>query len=425
VVVSGAYDSEARTYRLDLAQGTAPTPGQPLKEPVVIPVALGLVAADGTSLAAANPRVREDGVFVLDRASDSILFSDVGSRPVPSVFRGLSAPVRVALDLSDDDLLTLLRHDTDPFNRWQAGQSLATRLLVRLSQTPQSDGAEAEGLAQALLAFLEENAEDDPAFAAQVLTLPSEAEIAGEIAADVDPDAIHRARKAVRAHVGRVLRGELARLRDALTSSTPYSPDAGSAGRRSLRNVALELIAVGDPMVGTREVAAQYAGADNMTDRLAALAVNAQLPPSSEREELFARFYAEYRNEPLVVDKWFALQATMPEDGTLERVLRLMNDPAFSITNPNRVRALVGSFALNNATQFHRADGAGYAFLADMVVALDGTNPQVAARLLTAFGTWRTMSAERRAGAEAALRRVAAKPSLSPDVSDIVHRSLG
>jgi aminopeptidase N len=222
-----------------------------------------------------------------------------------------------------------------------------------------------------------------------------------------------------------VLRGELARLRDALTSSTPYSPDAGSAGRRSLRNVALELIAVGDPMVGTREVAAQYAGADNMTDRLAALAVNAQLPPSSEREELFARFYAEYRNEPLVVDKWFALQATMPEDGTLERVLRLMNDPAFSITNPNRVRALVGSFALNNATQFHRADGAGYAFLADMVVALDGTNPQVAARLLTAFGTWRTMSAERRAGAEAALRRVAAKPSLSPDVSDIVHRSLG
>jgi aminopeptidase N len=364
-------------------------------------------------------------VFVLDRASDSILFSDVGSRPVPSVFRGLSAPVRVALDLSDDDLLTLLRHDTDPFNRWQAGQSLATRLLVRLSQTPQSDGAEAEGLAQALLAFLEENAEDDPAFAAQVLTLPSEAEIAGEIAADVDPDAIHRARKAVRAHVGRVLRGELARLRDALTSSTPYSPDAGSAGRRSLRNVALELIAVGDPMVGTREVAAQYAGADNMTDRLAALAVNAQLPPSSEREELFARFYAEYRNEPLVVDKWFALQATMPEDGTLERVLRLMNDPAFSITNPNRVRALVGSFALNNATQFHRADGAGYAFLADMVVALDGTNPQVAARLLTAFGTWRTMSAERRAGAEAALRRVAAKPSLSPDVSDIVHRSLG
>jgi len=189
--------------------------------------------------------------------------------------------------------------------------------------------------------------------------------------------------------------------------------------------VALELIAVGDPMVGTREVAAQYAGADNMTDRLAALAVNAQLPPSSEREELFARFYAEYRNEPLVVDKWFALQATMPEDGTLERVLRLMNDPAFSITNPNRVRALVGSFALNNATQFHRADGAGYAFLADMVVALDGTNPQVAARLLTAFGTWRTMSAERRAGAEAALRRVAAKPSLSPDVSDIVHRSLG
>jgi aminopeptidase N len=425
VVVSGAYDPGARTYRLDLAQATAPTPGQPLKEPVVIPVALGLVAADGSALDAASPRVREDGVFVLDRASDSILFSDVASRPVPSVFRGLSAPVRVALDLSDDDLLTLLRHDTDPFNRWQAGQSLATRLLVRLSQTAEPDGGESEGLAGALLAFLQENAEADPAFAAQVLALPSEAEIAGEIGADVDPDAIHRARKAVRAHVGRVLAGELARLREALASSAPYSPDAGSAGRRSLRNMALELIAVGDPETGSRAVADQYAGADNMTDRLAALAVNAHLPPSPEREALFARFYEAYRSEPLVLDKWFAIQAAMPENGTLERVLRLMDDPAFAITNPNRVRALVGSFALNNATGFHRADGAGYAFLADMVLALDGTNPQVAARLLTAFGTWRTMSAERRAGAEAALRRVAAKPSLSPDVSDIVHRSLG
>jgi aminopeptidase N len=189
--------------------------------------------------------------------------------------------------------------------------------------------------------------------------------------------------------------------------------------------MALELIAVGDPETGAREVAAQYADADNMTDRLAALAVNAVLPPSPEREALFARFYEAYRSEPLVLDKWFAIQAAMPESGTLERVRRLMKDPAFAITNPNRVRALVGSFALNNATGFHRADGAGYAFLADMVVALDDTNPQVAARLLTAFGTWRTMSAERRAGAEAALRRVAAKPSLSPDVSDIVHRSLG
>ncbi|KAA2236127.1 aminopeptidase N [Salinarimonas soli] len=425
VVVSGTYDAGGRTYRLDLAQSTAPTPGQPLKEPVVIPVALGLVAEDGGRLDAHSPRVRDDGVFVLDRASDSILFSDVASRPVPSVFRGLSAPVRVALDLSDADLLTLLRHDTDPFNRWQAGQSLATRLLVRLAGVSRPDGAEAEGLAQALLAFLRGNAEADPAFAAQVLSLPSEAEIAQEIAADVDPDAIHRARKAVRAHVGGALRGELMRLRDALASSAPYSPDAASAGRRSLRNMALELIAAGDSGAGAGLVAAQYRDADNMTDRLAALAVNAGLPPSAEREALFQDFYDRYRAEPLVLDKWFAIQAAMPEDGTLERVLRLMNDPAFSITNPNRVRSLVGSFALNNATQFHRADGRGYAFLADMVVALDGTNPQVAARLLTAFGTWRTMSAERRQGAEAALRRVASKPDLSPDVSDIVHRSLG
>jgi aminopeptidase N len=192
-----------------------------------------------------------------------------------------------------------------------------------------------------------------------------------------------------------------------------------------LRSTALELVAAGDPEAGARAVAAQYEGADNMTDRLAALAVNAQLPPSPAREALFADFDAEHRAEPLVLDKWFALQGAMPEPDTLERVGRLMSHPAFSLTNPNRVRAVVGSFVLNNPTQFHRPDGAGYDFLAGIAIELDGTNPQVASRLLTAFNTWRTMSADRRARAEAALRRVAAKSPLSPDVADIVHRSLG
>jgi len=424
VVASGRYDEAARTYRLDLAQSTPPTPGQPTKEPMVIPIALGLVAADGSALAPKADGLDANGVFVLDRAAASLTFKDVATRPVPSLFRGLSAPVRVSLDLGDDDLLALLRHDVDPFNRWQAAQTVATRLLVDLSRQAAPESARAAALAGALLAFLGE-AERDPAFAAQALSLPSEAEVAQEIGAEVDPDAIHRARAVVRAEIGRRLADRLLGLRDALKGAGAYAPDAASAGRRALRNVALDLIAAGDPSLGARLVREQDAVADNMTDRLAALAVNATLPPGAEREALFAAFYRRYAAEPLVLDKWFAVQATMPEPDALDRVRRLMQDPAFSMTNPNRVRSLIGSFALNNVTQFHRQDGSGYEFLADVVIGLDGANPQVAARLLTAFGTWRSMEARRRERAEAALRRIADTPRLSPDVGDIVQRSLG
>ncbi|HEY7386147.1 MAG TPA: aminopeptidase N, partial [Beijerinckiaceae bacterium] len=422
VTVTGAYDETARTYRLEFTQETPSTPGQPTKEPVVIPVVLGLVAADG-SATTAEATSAGNGLFVLDRASGAVTFDNVASPPVPSVFRGFSAPVKVALDLADDELLVLLRHDSDPFNRWEAGQTVAMRLLVRLARSANAGLDAADSLAAALLAFLDQEGERDPAFAALMLALPSESEIAQEIGADVDPDAIYRARKRVRASIGQHLRDRLLDLRHRLASSSPYSPDAASAGRRSLRNVALDLIAAGDPDRGERLADELLATATNMTDRLAALAVLTTIP-GDVREQAVARFAERYRDEPLVLDKWLALQAMIPESDTLERVRGLMGHPSFSITNPNRVRSLVGSFALNNPTQFNRADGAGYAFLADIALTLDKANPQVAARLLTAFGPWKTMEPHRRAQARAALERISRAQDLSPDVGDIVQRSL-
>jgi aminopeptidase N len=422
VVVNGSYDQAAKTYRLDFAQATPPTPGQSEKEPMVIPVALGLVGPEGEGGAGSSERVR-DGVFVLDRAADSITFTGIASPPTPSVFRGFSAPVKVTLDLSDDELLTLLRRDADAFNRWQSAQTVATRLLVRLATSANAGLDTAERLGAALDTFLADQATGDPAFAALVVSLPGEGEVAQEIGENVDPDAIYRARRQVREIIGRHLSERLVRLRDDLASSGAYSPDAPSAGRRSFRNAALDLIAAGDPVLGERLASEQLEAATNMTDRLAALAVLTLLPGEA-RERALAEFAERHHDEPLVLDKWLGLQGMIPEDETPERVKRLMEHPAFSMGNPNRVRALIGSFALNNPTQFHRRDGSGYEFLADIVIELDGKNPQVAARLLTAFGTWRMMEAERRRRAEAALRRIAQRPNLSPDVADIAQRSL-
>ena len=423
LTIRTTYDAAAKTYRLDFEQSTPPSPGQPRKEPVVIPVALGLVSRDGGSIASECERIDKRGIFVLDRAADSITFTNVAAPPVASVFRGFSAPVKVALELEDEELLSLLRHDTDPFNRWQSAQTVATRLLVRAARSANAIGEQAESLAAALLSFLDRDGINDPAFAAQVLALPAETEIAQEIGESVDPDAIYRARKDLRAVIGSRLGKSLLRIRQTLTSPAAYSPDAKGAGRRSLGNLALDLIAAGDPGLGERLGVEQFRAATNMTDRLAGLAVLTTIPGDT-REEAIEEFAERYRDDPLVLDKWLALQAMIPEPGTLDRVRGLMEHPAFSLTNPNRVRALVGNFALNNPTQFNRLDGAGYDFVADTVLTLDAKNPQVAARLLTAFGIWKSMERGRRARAEAALRRIAARGDLSPDVGDIAQRSL-
>jgi aminopeptidase N len=422
VAVTGSFDARAGTYRLEVAQAVPPTPGQPVKEPHVIPLAIGLVGSDGRDLPLIDAQGREipRGVILLRESTQTFTFTGLAERPVLSLNRNFSAPVRLTANLSPEDLRFLAAHDSDPFNRWQALQTLATGLLVenvaalRAGKPPRED----EGLGEALGAMLADPALE-PAFVALALTLPGEADVARDIGQDVDPDAIFAARKALRGMIGMRLGPALRDAYRRMSDDAPYSPDAASAGRRALKNVSLDLLAAGG-VAGIALAARQYQQADNMTDRMTALSTLA-LHPVPERQAAIDDFYRRYESDPLIVDKWFALQATIPEAGTLDRVRALAAHPAFSLGNPNRVRSLIGAFAQMNQTQFNRA---GYDFLAETVLALDPKNPQVAARLMTAFKSWRALEPARRARAEAALARVGAVPSLSRDVKDIVERSL-
>jgi aminopeptidase N len=425
VVIAPHYDARAKTYRLDVTQTVPPTPGQPDKKPMVIPLALGLVGKDGNDLPLTvdnKPLAR--GVLELMAPRQSFVFSGVGELPIPSINRGFSAPIRLALPVEPNDLHFLAAHDRDPFNRWQAVQSLAMSLLLdnvaaARSKRPMRQDA---GLTVALSAILADSALE-PAFVALTLVPPSEPDIAREIGRDVDPDAIFAARRQLRATIGKALGAPLAEAYRRMITPGPYSPDAVSAGRRALKNVCLGLLAATEEDQAIALAFAQYQGADNMTDRMAALEI-LSLFDRPQRTQALEDFYSRYADDPLIIDKWLALQAAIPEAATLDRVRALTGHAAFSMANPNRVRALIGSFAQVNHTQFNRIDGAGYDFVADAVLALDPKNPQVAARLMGAFRSWRALEGKRRARAEATLRRVAAAPALSRDVHDIVARTL-
>ncbi|HZD92308.1 MAG TPA: aminopeptidase N C-terminal domain-containing protein, partial [Pseudolabrys sp.] len=343
---------------------------------------------------------------------------------VLSMNRGFAAPIKLLTDLSAGDLAFLAARDSDPFNRWQALQTISTKLLIdnvanlRAHKPPRGD----DKLMQALAATLEDISLE-PAFVALVLVPPGEGDIAREIGKDIDPDAIFQARKALRIEIGTVLDAALETAYERMTVPGGYTPDATSAGRRSLRNICLDLMAANGSQPAIDRAMRQYETADNMTDRMAALATLSQ-HEVPERTRAIADFYERYKADALVVDKWLSLQATVPEAGTLQKVRELTKHPAFSMANPNRVRALIGAFAQGNPTQFNRADGQGYDFVADAVLALDPKNPQLSARMSTAFRNWRTLEAGRQAKAQAALKRIQATSGLSRDLADIVERAL-
>jgi aminopeptidase N len=392
---------------------------------MTIPLAVGLVGPDGRDMSLAleggRPVVR--GVLPVTQAAQTFTFAGVNERPVLSLNRGFAAPIKVKANTSDDDLKFLAAHDSDPFNRWQAVQSLANTLLadnvaaIRAGRAARED----EGLIAALAAVLADAALE-PAFVALMLTLPGETDIARDIGRDVDPDAIFAARSSLRALMGTRLGPALRETYRRTEDKGPYSPDAASAGRRALKNASLDMLAAAGASA-IALAARQYQQATNMTDRMSAL-TTLSFHPVPERQAALDHFYRRYAGDPLVTDKWFALQAAIPEPATLDRVKALMSHPAFSMANPNRVRSLIGTFVQANQTQFNRPDGAGYEFLADVALELDPKNPQVAARLATAYRSWRALEPLRRERAEAALRRIAAAPSLSRDLADIVGRSL-
>jgi aminopeptidase N len=426
-----SYDAEKQTFTLDLKQSCKPTPGQDHKEPFVIPIELGLVGADGAPIAlqvgtedSASAEELARGVLELSTPERRVTFCNVTTPPVASLLRGFSAPVRLSQSVKENELIALVAHDSDSFNRWQAAQTYATRLLLRSVDLVRSGGkpCEDEAFGAALYRAIESNI-DDPAFAAQIVSLPSEADMAREIGENVDPDAIHAAKQALRAALGCQLAPILLQTYERLAPEGAYSPDAAAAGRRALRTACLDLYAAGFPQEGGALALRQFETAQTMTDEIAALGILTHVPGEA-REHALDTFYQRHSTEPLVIDKWFILQATIPEDGTLARVKKLMEHPAFSLTNPNRVRSLIGAFASGNQTQFNAADGSGFHFLGEIVIGLDHANPQVAARLLAAFKSWRALESKRSALAEAALRRVAQVNDLSADVRDIAERSL-
>jgi aminopeptidase N len=413
LTLEATYDAAAKTLDLDLAQDTAPTPGQPDKRALPIPIAVGLLDEDGRPL-------RETEVIVLDSPSRRVTFENVERAPVVSALRGFSAPVNLASDAPAKDAYVLLAYDPDLYNRWEAGQGLARDLiLARAAGRPDEVGEEryAEALERAL-----KDQSADPALKALLLTLPSEPDLA-VIAAPADPAAIHAAREALRTRMAAHLQSSLRDLHARLQESEPFSPDAAQAGRRALRNAVIELMAA-DPTPLTREHArAHYEGAGNMTDAMGGL--NALMGIGGEAfEAALADFYARWKDEPLVIDKWFALQARDPDEGAIGRVLGLTAHPAFEAKNPNRLRALVASFANFNPARFHDPSGAGYRFLADQVLATDGFNPNVAARLMEPLGQWARYKPELGALMRAELERIRNSPGLSKNVVELASKAL-
>ncbi|MBE0596364.1 MAG: aminopeptidase N [Desulfuromonadales bacterium] len=427
VKVTRQWDAATGTLTLTCTQSTPPTPGQPSKEPFHLPLTVGLLANDGRDLplqlAGEDATAGPTRVLELRQAAESFRFTGLPAGCVPSVLRSFSAPVRLETDLSEEETAFLFAHDSDSFNRWEAGQQLATRMLLRLIAEQRSGRPIVidPTFLQAFRRALGDPAAD-PALLSLALSLPTEIYLAEQLT-EVDPEAIHQVREAIRHQLAEALRPEFLRGYGAGTETTPYSPEPAAVGRRSLKNLCLAyLMTLGDEQARALCLT-QYRQGNNMTDVLAALSCLAQTD-LAERPEVLADFYSRWQTEPLVVDKWFTLQATSRRSQTLVEVEELTRHPAFSRKNPNRVRALVGAFAQANPARFHTSDGAGYRFLADQVLALDPLNPQVAARLVSPLSRWRRLEAGRQAMMQKELQRIAAAPGLSRDVYEIVSKSL-
>ena len=430
--VSGHYDETAKSFELSVEQTVPDTPGQTNKKPMHIPFAVGLLDESGEDipLKLEGENSAGDTTRVLDvtKEKQTFRFVDVPGKPVPSLLRDFSAPVRLKADLDDDALIFLMGHDSDPFNRWEAGQQLGVRLMLGLVERyrRQEKLSLEPGYVEALRKTLTDPSLDK-AFIANVLSLPSEMYL-GQNMEQIDVDAIHAVRTFVRAEIAHALKSEFeAAYRDNAVDE-PYAFEPKAVGRRSLKNSALSYLVAGDPDGAgegspVAQCLAQFRAADNMTDEIGALGVLSHVD-RPERVTAMEEFYDKWRNDALAVDKWFALQAMSERSGIIQDVKKLLDHPAYDGRNPNKVRALVGAFCFNNPAGFHDVSGEGYEFLASRVLALDPVNPQVAARLAGALGRWRKYDPARQDLMKAALERIVANPNLSKDVYEIVSKSL-
>ncbi|MGE5171883.1 MAG: aminopeptidase N [Rudaea sp.] len=428
IAARGRYDQAARTYTLEVEQSQPSATGSRRKPPLHIPLAVGLLGPDGNDLplrlagepGAPAPTTR---VLQLTARAQRFEFVDVQEKPVPSLLRGFSAPVKLAFDYAEEELALLASHDSDPVNRWDAAQRSFVHAILELAQARRSGKPLA--LPPVLLRIARALLDDDtgdPAVLALALAPPDQAYVASLDAA-IDPDGVPFATGFVERALAAALREAFERAYAKHRPRDAYAPTQAQIGARSLSNLCLRYLGALDDERAHALVVEQYRRADNMTDSLAALAALRD-SAAPARDELFGDFEATWRDEPLVLDKWFTLQAKSQRADTLAAVRTLVAHPRFNARNPNRVRSLVGSFALGNFARFHARDGTGYAFVADQVLALDASNPQLASTLAGAFNLWKRFAEPRRGEMQRALRRIARAPNLSPDVSEIVTRTL-
>jgi aminopeptidase N len=417
VRVQNHFDGKEQRYTLTLSQSCPDTPGQKNKKPFHIPLRTQLVFAKGESV---DQSLRTERLLELTDVTQTWVFDHVPSEPVLSINRGFSAPIVLEFDQSEADLLTLFTKDDDAFNRWEAGQKLAMQWILA-GRTPD------EALLQTYRLILQDP-KLDPAFKELALTLPAETYLY-EQCASVEPQTIHANRKAFREAIAQHLQLEWQSLYAAMQTPGPFKPDAVSAGRRGLKNLALGMLLIANPAAWAGPAQQQYKLANNMTDRYAALAhlVQNNVP---EGIACLADFYERFADDPLVVDKWFGLQATCPPTphnpaASLERVTALLAHPAFSFTNPNRVRSVIHSYCMGNPAGFHMRDGRGYQFWAQSVLKLDAINPQIAARLARALDRWTVFAEPYQEQMHVALQAVADAKTLSADVREVIVKALG
>ncbi|XP_068639666.1 puromycin-sensitive aminopeptidase [Aristolochia californica] len=435
VMVTSSYNPEARTFSLKFSQEVPSTPGQPVKEPMFIPVAVGLLNSNGEDIPLTSVYhnglleiVTVDGqpvsttVLRVTKKDEEFVFPDIFERPIPSILRGFSAPIRLDSDLTESDLFFLLAYDSDEFNRWEAGQLLARKLMLNLVTDFQENRELTlnpkfvDGLKSILC-----DSNLDKEFIAKALTLPGEGEIM-DMMPIADPDAVHAVRTFIRKQLALQLKQEFLATVKSNSSSESYVFDHESMARRALKNFALAYLALLEDPDITELTMGEYKSATNMTDQFSALAAIAQ-QPSKVRDDVLSDFYEKWEHDYLVVNKWFTLQAMSDVPGNVKNVQNLLNHPAFDLRNPNKVYALIGGFC-GSPVNFHAKDGSGYKFLGDLVLQLDKLNPQVASRMVSAFSRWKRYDETRQALAKAELEKIMSANGLSENVYEIASKSL-
>ena len=424
LLISSQYNADRQQLELSVTQSCPPTPGQPEKLPMHIPLAVGLIDPEGNDLPVTLDGETSPGpttrVLELRKETERFILSDLGSKPVLSLLRDFSAPVKARYDYDAGELMFLLAHDSNGFARWDAAQLLHLQVLERLIADPEARLP--EGYLQAIGKALA-NTSEDRELLAELLTLPSESYVGDQMDV-IDVDAIHAARTGLMRRIARELRQEFLSVYEASSDNGAFSYEHAAMARRALKNLALRYLSM---LEGDAEVEAlvrrQYEAQQNMTDVSAALSccVHAEMPSAGE---LLADFEQRWKEQPLVMDKWFSIQATSRQADLVPHIRALMQHPGFTLRNPNRVRALIGAFVSGNPVRFHTPDGAGYRLLADVVLELDGTNPQIASRLVRTMSRWRKYDDNRSRLMRTQLQRIRETDGLSKDVLEIVSKSL-